>query len=114
MEKWKTIKNDYISRQDAIAALNGEIPLTKQKDIDAVVEYLAERIKRLKDLPAADVAEVVRCRDCKHFELDKPYVIQGVPILGHEVCNVWGDGCKTDQNGFCFMAERRTDEDNSD
>lgn len=56
--------------------------------------------------------EIIRCKDCIHFELDKPYIIQGVPVLGHEVCNAWGDGCKTDQNGFCFMAERRTDEIN--
>ena len=59
--------NDYISRQAAIAALNGEIPLTKQKDIDAVVDYLTERIKRLNDIPSADVAEVVRCKDCKYW-----------------------------------------------
>ena len=56
-----------------------------------------------------DLVRVVRCKDCKHFELDKPYVIQGIPLLGHEVCNAWGDGCKTDQDGFCFMGERRTD-----
>lgn len=64
----------------------------------------------LFEFPTADVVEVVRCKDCIHFELDKPYIIQGVPVLGHEVCNAWGDGCKTDQNGFCFMGERRTDE----
>lgn len=55
---------------------------------------------------------LIRCRDCKHFEHDHPYIIQGVPVLGHEVCNAWGDGCKTDENGYCFMAERRTDEIN--
>lgn len=59
--------------------------------------------------PTVDVVEVVRCKDCKHFEYDHPYIIQGVPVLGHEVCNAWGDGCKTDENGYCFMAERRTD-----
>ena len=54
--------------------------------------------------------KIVRCKDCKHFEYDHPYIIQGIPVLGHEVCNAWGDGCKTDENGYCFMAERRTDE----
>ena len=54
--------------------------------------------------------EIIRCKDCKHFEYDHPYIIQGIPVLGHEVCNAWGDGCKTDENGYCFMAERRTDE----
>jgi len=57
-----------------------------------------------------DAVEVIRCKDCKHFHYDMPYVIQGVPVLGHEVCDFWGDGCKTDENGFCSYAERRTDE----
>lgn len=54
-------------------------------------------------------SEIVRCKYCKHFEYDHPYIIQGVPVLGHEVCNAWGNGCKTDENGYCFLAERRTD-----
>ena len=56
-----------------------------------------------------DIAEVMRCKDCKHFHYDMPYVIQGIPVLGHEVCDFWGDGCKTSENGFCSYAERRTD-----
>lgn len=55
------------------------------------------------------VGELIRCKDCKFFEYDHPYVIQGMPILGHEVCNKWGNGCKTNENGWCFLAERRTD-----
>ena len=54
--------------------------------------------------------EIIRCKNCKHFYFDKPYVIQGIPVLGHEVCDAWGDGCKTAQDGYCFMAERKTDE----
>ena len=54
--------------------------------------------------------EIIRCKECKHFHYDMPYVIQGIPVLGHEVCDAWGDGCKTDENGYCFLAERRTDE----
>lgn len=55
---------------------------------------------------------LIRCRDCKHFHYDMPYVIQGIPVLGHEVCDFWsdGDGCKTSENGFCSYAERRTDD----
>ena len=53
--------------------------------------------------------ELIRCKDCKHFHYDMPYVIQGIPVLGHEVCDFWGDGCKTSENGFCSYAERRND-----
>ena len=61
-------------------------------------------------LNSPDAVEVVRCKDCRHFEYDHPYIIQGIPVLGHEVCNAWGGGCKTDENGYCFMAERRDGE----
>lgn len=50
---------------------------------------------------------IIRCKDCKYFHYDKPYVVYDIPVLGHEVCDKWGDGCKTSENGFCFMAERR-------
>lgn len=56
------------------------------------------------------VGRLTRCKDCKHFHYDMPYVIQGIPVLGHEVCDFWGDGCKTSENGFCSNVERRTDE----
>lgn len=52
--------------------------------------------------------ELVRCKDCKHFELDRFDMWDGVPIItGHEMCTKWGGGCKTSLDGFCFMAERK-------
>lgn len=101
------IENDYISRQAAIEAFEKELS-AKYNRRELAIGFVGVK-SILDNLPSADVVEVVRCKDCKHFELNKPYVIQGVPVLGHEVCNVWGDGCKTDQDGFCFMGERRTD-----
>jgi len=68
----------------------------------------AEVMTELMMLPSAQ-PEIIRCKDCEHFHYDMPYVIHGIPILGHEVCDFWGDGCKTNENGFCSYAERRTD-----
>ncbi len=59
--------------------------------------------------PSVDAVVVVRCKDCKHFHYDIPYVIQGIPIRGHGVCDFWGYGNKTSENGFCSYAERRTE-----
>lgn len=74
-----------------------------EEPIGQMFTYAA--ISDIKHAPT--VVELVRCKDCKHFELDKPYIIQGIPVLGHECCNAWGDGCKTDPDGYCFLAERR-------
>ena len=43
--------------------------------------------------------EVIRCKDCKHFE------------SGYELCNACGDGCNTDPDGWCFMGERIGEEE---
>lgn len=54
--------------------------------------------------------KVVRCKDCKYFELDHFENYDGFAVIvAHEICTKWGSGCKTDTNGYCFMGERRTD-----
>ena len=54
--------------------------------------------------------DIVHCKECIHFQYDKPYIIQGIPVLGHEVCDFWGDGCKTNPNSFCSYGEPRESE----
>lgn len=116
---------DLISRQAAIDlikndafwvqyAWGGRGHKPEMEMVDDLVESIIKQMKesvmsRLKQMPSAQ-PEIVRCKDCKHFHYDMPYVIQGFPVLGHEVCDFWGDGCKTSENGFCSYAERRTDE----
>lgn len=54
------------------------------------------------------VGVLIRCKDCRFFEYDHVEHVDGVPlILAHEICRRWGDGCKTSENGYCFMAERK-------
>ena len=58
-----------------------------------------------------DMVHVVRCRDCKYFEVKDCWADFGkVPILVSDVptCHKWGDGeCKTSPDGYCFLGERR-------
>lgn len=65
----------------------------------------------ISDAPTVDAVPVIRCRDCKYFETDHFQNVSGVPlILAHNICKRWGYGFKTNQNGYCFLAERRDDE----
>jgi len=62
-----------------------------------------------------DCVEVVRCKDCKYFEYDHVTVVDGVPlIMAHECCTRWGDGCKSNENGYCFLAEKKEQTDGND
>ena len=52
----------------------------------------------------------INCKDCKYFEYDHFANVGGIPlIVAHEICTRWGNGVKTSEDGYCFLAERRTD-----
>jgi len=58
-------------------------------------------IKALEQEP-----KTVRCKDCKYFEYDSVAKVDGIPlIVAHEICKRWGDGCKTKEDGHCFLFE---------
>ena len=67
-------------------------------------------VKRIDGVVAQKnlVSELIRCKDCKYFELDHWKKVYRTPlIVSHEICTKWGDGCKTSSDGYCFMAERK-------
>lgn len=48
-----------------------------------------------------------QCKNCKYFEYDSVAKVDGIPlIVAHEICNRWGDGCKSRENGYCFLFEQ--------
>lgn len=52
---------------------------------------------------------IIYCKDCKFYEKDVLVMYGGIPIIAaHNMCHKWGDGCKTKEDGFCFMAEEGT------
>lgn len=52
------------------------------------------------------------CKDCKYFEYDSVAKVDGVPlIVAHEICSRWGNGCKTREDGYCFLFEPQESED---
>jgi hypothetical protein len=69
------------------------------------------REQNIKDLEVLGNYEAVNCKDCKYFEYDSIAKVDGVPIIvAHEICTKWGHGCKTKENGFCFLGEPREEE----
>ena len=88
--------DDYISRQTAIDAINKAFKRVFTWD---GTSPLGEKV--LKDVPSADVQQVVRCNDCKYFE---PY--------GHYEgwCHAWSG--MTVDDAFCSFGERKDGEQN--
>ena len=68
-----------------------------------VIRVAVEEIKQTK---------TGHCKDCKYFEYDSVAKVNGIPIIiAHEICSRWGDGCKTKEDGYCFLFEPQESED---
>ena len=71
------------------------------KNIVDRIEAHKLAIKVLKQEP-----KIRHCKDCKYFEYDSMTKVDGIPlIVAHEICSKWGDGCKTKEDGYCFLFE---------
>lgn len=94
-----------ISREDALMALTGEWA-------EPTDELIHRFIKRIKNLPPVNSqVKTGHCKDCKYFEYDSVAKVDGIPlIVAHEICNKWGDGCKTREDGYCFLFEPKMSE----
>ena len=102
---------EAISRQAAIDALKiayWDKDIQSEKDdpciVDAMTDWAIRQVKALP--PISPTRPKGKCKDCRHFEYNSVAKVDGIPlIVAHEICTKWGDGCKTSENGFCFMFE---------
>lgn len=91
---------EYIERAVAIKKFENY-----RRDCEEVGDERAARIfedcvSELMDIPAADVAEVVRCRDCR-----KRYTMNCT--MYYECSQCGGQWDWTTDNGFCHEGQRR-------
>jgi predicted Zn-ribbon and HTH transcriptional regulator len=93
--------SDYIERQKAVEALDGKIIVTGHKNADAVLQYMKDISDKIKALPSADVVQVCRCKDCKHFY----FADNRIPQEQRYVCEISGEIWKPDS--FCSYGERK-------
>ncbi len=88
--------DEYIRRSDALKGV--ELFQCGWAEIEAVQSDYIER------LPAADVAPVVRCKDCKYGDYDsKPD--------GAMVCLRTKDGFWRKETDFCSYGERKDNDE---
>lgn len=61
--------------------------------------------------PTVDAVEVVRCKDCKHWQL----IHEHIPHMECQIfCGAYEHGYPTNADDFCSYGERRTDERKAD
>ena len=82
------MSDEYISRADAVDTI--------KKNFKYLPGYMNATINYIKALPPADVAPVVRCRDCKHWQ-------RGMVGMG---C-YWDADYPHEENDFCSHGEKK-------
>ena len=91
---------DAISRQ-AVLEWCGDI------NMDVYTNEIKEFILSLPSVQP----KTGHCKDCKYFEHDSAVKVGGAPlIVAHEICSRWGNGCKTREEGYCFLFEPQESE----
>ena len=88
---------EYIDRGIAIAKLTA-LEVTERN------ATMTSAKRSLADMPAADVAPVVRCKDCKHYEMG---VCLKIYSDGNAHPEAWQSRKPED---FCSYGERKDDE----
>lgn len=93
---------EYIERETALE----KVIEVKHHDPELSGVVLHRYIKEidLKDIPAADVVEVVRCRECKYSYKDE--------IFGNRWCDSHLGCRKVKDDGYCYLGERKEGADN--
>ena len=95
------IRESYLKLQEIYETLRYE----RERDIcSGELGTFCEVLMRIKDFPAADVAPVVRCRDCLYWQDNNG----GYP---HEECR-WGKNETPDADDFCSYGERKDGDGN--
>lgn len=88
--------DEYIQRSYIRKMAMFEMAYTMETETDAAVV-----LRMIDDAPAADVAPVVRCKDCKHSR----ETADGRGLF----CSVWGRGWHWVQpDGFCNYGKYQT------
>lgn len=77
---------EYIDREAAMRAVHGQRGPCRSPAQNRMLDYLKAAIARI---PAADVEQVIRCKDC----------YQSVVIGEVLHCTYWNKN--TDENGYC-------------
>ena len=96
----EALKEDLKESYERLRAIYDSLTYNEDKQICAgQLTTFTEAILRVKEAPAADVMEVVRCRECKYRFGNNGHSKNGCPIID---ANIW-----MDDDDFCSYGERK-------
>ena len=88
--------DEFVTKLDTMK--NPDSEFATDDYIDGFSDGISAAIKELEIMPATDVTKVVRCKDCKYYEIGKDY---------EPYCNHINGLDEAKDNDFCSYGERR-------
>lgn len=92
---------EYVEREAVIKDIEENFCVESISEQDKGIRIA---LKYIKNFPAADVVEVVRCKDCK-FHREVHYEDEGEPPCIKHVCKLYKRAMQLDD--FCSYGERK-------
>ena len=100
---------DAISRQAVLNILDDMVKgYINENDFDKAQGVAWVKVQKLP--PVTPQPKTGHCKECKYFELNSVETVYGIPLIVHEICSKWGNGCKTREDGYCFLFESQESE----
>lgn len=95
---------EYIERDKAVqVALEACVEVCKDITGHGITQIHAVEItEKIENVPAADVVEVVRCKNCYYYNENKG-------ICTNTACVKSFYGCKVKEDDYCSYGKRRKD-----
>ncbi len=111
LKQWEYDKGYEKGKADMLKVIEAEID-NRMSNLENVDMRIAMRSVKgiINDLSPVNPQKpkTGHCKDCKYFEYDSVARVDGMLlIVAHEICSKWGDGCKTREDGYCFLFEPR-------
>ena len=99
---------EYINRELLLNDLETSIVVSGRTDVAPLeLRGVHKVVDRIKAMPTEDVVPVVRCKDCKHFNVGVNF--QSKPIL---YCRRTKFSFETKPDDYCSYGERKCDDGN--
>jgi hypothetical protein len=109
------MSKEYIERNALLSDISETVIFSgKPGHTSAEARGAHKVISRIREAPAADVVEVVRCRECRHYTLAPSY--NGLP--SDLYCKVWDVDdyyeAVTAPDDYCSYGERKDGKENDE
>jgi hypothetical protein len=102
IEKIKSESADYLNGLNSCGVIDWNT-------YNYAFDFYADLLMKAYEQGKKDTqSEITRCKDCKNIWYSGMATIKGVPTKIYK-CD-WWDNRVVSEKGFCYMAERKTDE----